>query len=286
MSGNARRWIGAAVGAGLLVAAVITVAMQHETIGRALEAVRHPDGGQVALLAGAILANLVLTALTFSVLMSRYGKVGLGEMQALIAVAALMNLLPLRPGLLGRIAYHKTFNAIPATASAKVVVQAIVLSACTAAVLAAALLAAANTPVPLWAAVGAPLPFLAGATAPARTRVWAGAALLRYAEVMVWAVRYHAAFALIGSPISAQAALAFACVGMVAMLIPLVGNGLGLREWAVGLASPLLAGYDLGLGLTADLVNRAAELAVLVIAGPAGAAWLAWRRKKGVKRRA
>ncbi len=80
---------------------------------------RQPAASHLGLLLGSVLANLLLTGLLFTVLISRYGNVGRVEMQALIATATLLNFLPLRPGLFGRIAYHRTFNAIPAAASVK-----------------------------------------------------------------------------------------------------------------------------------------------------------------------
>jgi hypothetical protein len=144
-----------------------------------------------------------------------------------------------------------------------------------AAYLALALVAAGRLAVPLWAPVGVPVPLLVAATAFRRSRVWVVAGLIRYLEIMVWAVRYHAAFALLGSPIDANGALAFACVGSVSMLVPFVGNGLGLREWGIGLAAPLLTPYALELGLAAELVNRAAELVVILVLGLGGVAWVA-----------
>jgi hypothetical protein len=261
----------------LLVAAVAAVAGSRETIGEALDAVRHPSPGPVALLIGAVVSNVVLTALMFSVLMTRYGKVGVGEMLALIAAASLLNFLPLRPGLFGRIAYHKVYNAIPPTATLKTVVQAAVISVSVAAYLAVALTAAGTPAISLGLAVALPLPLLAGAAAPRAVRVWAAAGLIRYLEVLVWAVRYHAAFALLGTPIDASSALAFACLGVLANLVPFVGNGLGVREWAVGLAAPLLTPYMLQRGLAAELVNRAAELMLVTGIGLVGVSWLVKR---------
>ncbi|MHC4784997.1 MAG: hypothetical protein ACYTE6_03445, partial [Planctomycetota bacterium] len=75
----------------------------------------------------------------------------------------------------------------------------------------------------------------------------------------------------------------FACLSVVPMLVPFVGNGLGLREWAVGLAAPLLTPYVLGLGLAAELLNRAAELVVIVILGLGGIAWLTLRARRNLK---
>lgn len=274
------RWVGLAVGAGLLAAAVITVAREHETIAVALDTVRRPTAGTAFLLAGTVVANVVLAGLTFSVLIARYGRVGLLEMQALIAAAALLNFLPLRPGLFGRIAYHRTVNGIPAMDSVKAVVQAAGLSVAVAAYLALALAVSVQLAVPLWATAGLPVPVLAAATAVRGLRIWVLAGLTRYLGVMVWAVRYHAAFTLLGSPIDADAALAFACVSSLAMLVPFVGNGLGLREWGVGLAAPLLTPYALQLGLMGELVNRGAELVVVLVLGLGGLAWLTARARR------
>ena len=67
------RWIGLAFGVILVSAAVVTVVSQRENIGAALAAIRHPDAVDVVVLFGTVLANIVLTGLMFSVLMSRHG---------------------------------------------------------------------------------------------------------------------------------------------------------------------------------------------------------------------
>ena len=275
------RWAGIVIAAALLAAAVIVVVRQHDAIGHALDAMRQPAASQLGLLLGSVLANLLLTGLLFTVLISRYGKVGRVEMQALIAAATLLNFLPLRPGLFGRIAYHRTFNAIPAAASVRTVVQAMILSVVAAGYLATALVVSSQLGAPLWAAVALPIPLLAAGTLRPGARIWVAAGLLRYLEVMVWAVRYHAAFALIGAPIAAESALALACLGMITMLVPFFGNGLGLREWAIGLATPILVGGDaiIALGITADLLNRAAEVLVVLVLGLTGMGYLMKRQR-------
>ncbi len=273
------RWVGLAVGAILLAAAVATVWGRRDIIATNLAAIRHPAARDVALLVGTVIANVVLTGLMFSVLMSRHGRVGLVEMQALIAAAALANYLPLRPGLFGRVAYHKTFNDIPIAATVTVTLVALGLSAAIVAFLAIALLTAGHTAIPLWIVAGAPVPVLAAAMALPASRTVVAAALIRYIEVLLMAVRYRAAFALIDAPIDPAMALAFSCLSVVITMIPLGGNGLGLREWGVGLASPLWTPYVLELGVTADLVNRAAEAVVVVVLGLVAFAWLAWYRR-------
>jgi len=271
--------LGLGLGAALAAAALVVVGRQHGAVSGALEAVSRPSWGPVVLLIGAIGANVILSGLMYSVLISRYGRVGVVEMQALIASAALLNFLPLRPGLFGRIAYHRAVNDIAVVDSVKTAGQAIGLSILTAGSLAAALLIGGLLPVPMWVLVALPLPVLAAGGLGGRLRIWCRAGLVRYLEVLVWAVRYHAAFALIGRPIEVETALAFAVVGMITMSVPFVGNGLGVREWAIGLAAPLLSGHVLEIGLTADLVNRAAELAVIVVLGLAGLAWVGKKKR-------
>lgn len=273
------RWIGLVFGVVLVVAAVATVVSQREKIGAAVAAIRHPDAVDVVVLFGTVVANIVLTGLMFSVLMSRHGRVGLVEMQALIAAAALANYLPLRPGLFGRAAYHKAFNDIAIKATIKVTLVALAISVAIAAYLALALFVAGRMAIPLWVVVGAAVPVLVAAIAMPASRSIGVAALIRYVEVLLLAVRYQAAFALIGSPIEFATALTIACVGLVVTLIPLTGNGLGLREWAVGIAATLLTPYLLELGLAADLINRAAEALLVAVLGLGAFAWLASRRR-------
>ena len=274
------RRLGLLLGAVLLVAAIIFVARQHDVLARAFSAIRQPSAPHLFLLVACVLGNVVLTALMFSVLMSRYGKVRLIEMQALIGAATLLNFLPLRPGLFGRIAYHKTINHIPAADTAKTIGHAIALSIAVAGCLALCLVVAAQFQLTLWVVLALPFAFLASGTMVGTIRIWALAGLIRYVEVFIWAARYYAAFALLDYTISIEAALAFACISMIATLVPFFSNGLGLREWAIGLAAPLLTvAYQLEHGITAELVNRAGELIVVLIAGLLGLAYLTHLRR-------
>jgi hypothetical protein len=97
----------------------------------------------------------------------------------------------------------------------------------------------------------------------------------------VWMLRYALVFGLIGRPLGPTSAAAIALGGQAAMVLPIQ---IGLREWVVGLTSTLLpeshtvagaaAAASLSPGLLADLINRAAELAVSVPLGLAAAAVL------------
>jgi hypothetical protein len=278
-----RQWpriLGSIAAIALLAASITLIIIRRDMLRAALASLAHPSAQHVAALAASVVVGMALTGLLFSVLMSRYGRVGLLEMQALLAASTLVNFLPLRPGLFGRVVYHRAVNRIAPIDSARTIIQAAALSVAVAGYLAGAVLVSVKTGSNLWAAALAPLPVLTVAACARRPRIIAIAATIRFVEVLVWSARYWAAFALIGSPIDAHAALALACVSMIANLVPFFGNGLGLREWAIGLAAPLLVGCKLELGVTAELVNRAVEMVVVLVMGLAGAGYLTFLRRR------
>jgi hypothetical protein len=97
---------------------------------------------------------------------------------------------------------------------------------------------------------------------------------VRYLDVLIWMARYAAVFALVGRPLSWGEAAAVAGVSQAAMLVPFVGNGLGVREWAIRLVAPALPAWFAGdagltgtLALSADLLNRAGEIVAAVPVG-------------------
>jgi len=175
--------------------------------------------------------------------------------------------LPLRPGLIGRIAYHKKVHDIRVRDSMKVLLQASVISIALAGYFAIAIGVTAFTYVPLLLTACAIVPVMIGLAFRPTWRLYMLASLVRYTELLIWMLRYWLAFRLLGLPISLEAALTMACISSVATMIPIFSNGLGIREWAIGLAAPLLTEHVLEIGLTADLVNRAAELIVATICG-------------------
>jgi hypothetical protein len=90
-------------------------------------------------------------------------------------------------------------------------------------------------------------------------------------------VHAWAAFRLSGWDIAPQTAIGAALVASAANLVPFIGNGLGIREWAVALAAPVLGGYERDAGLAAELTGRAVDVAVAVPLGLASFAWLVRR---------
>ena len=263
----------------LLGGSVALVLSRRSQLADALQHLQSPSAAPVIVLVASIVAGMFLTGGLFSVLMRRFGRVGFLEMQALVAASALVNFLPLRPGFFGRVAYHKTVNQIAVRHSARVVIEAVVLSVIVAALVAGAVFASVQFDLNLWWCVLGIVPVLLAPAVSKTLAVFAFAGLIRYAEVLLWSARYWAAFALIGSPIDPGAALALACVSMMANLVPLAGNGLGVREWAIGLASPLLSESTLELGITAELVNRAAEIVIIAALGSGAMIWLMRRRR-------
>jgi hypothetical protein len=204
----------------------------------------------------------------------------------LIAAATLLNYVPLRPGLFGRLAYHRAYNCIPLTDSVKTVLQAALISALVAGYVVIASMLAVRGYGEIRTLVFAPFPaLLVTAAFWSNARTWMLAGAVRLMELLLIAARYHAAFALIGSPIDTATATTLACVNMIAAMVPFLSNGLGLREWAVGLLAPLLAACDMTQAMTADLVNRAAELLIVLIAGLAGIVWLMNKRRKARENR-
>jgi hypothetical protein len=266
--------IGGFIGLCLFVAAIVVVVRSGPTLEAPLRALRSAPPGTIALLLGSMLAGVVLTGCLFHLLTRRFGRVGFVEMQALMATTTLANYLPLRPGLLGRLLWHRSRNDIRARDALRTMLEAIALSALALATLLPALVAARRFGVALPIALAAPAALGVVAVAAAPARILALAFLVRYAETLLAALRYHLAFELVGAPVSAETSVAIACVSMLANLVPFVSNGIGLREWSIGLLAPALAGVTLETGIAAELVQRAAEVAVVVPTGLLGAWWL------------
>lgn len=290
-----RATAGFIIGLLLLAAAVWAVARQGATARQAWETARAAPGWLVAAALLLPLSNWLVISLSFWVLMRRYGRIRPGEMAQLIGAAWLLNYLPLRPGMIGRVAYHRTVNNIAVSHSLRVMIVGMACGACSVLTVLGIAAALGNGASPaLWAGSLA-IPAFASAAATAllaraRRPQWRLAItyLLRYIDMLLWTLRYLVAFALVGAPIGLAGAVAICGVVQITLVIPLVGNGMGLREWAVGLTAAALpaglataGGHALstGAGLAADLANRAAELVVALPVGLTCASLLAAHRR-------
>jgi len=282
------RVVGTIAGLGLLALALAAVVTQRDALDAAWKSLARPEPLLVLGLLGAIVGNLLLTAGVFGCLIRRFptdtAKVGRLEMVELIGASTLINFVPMKPGLFGRIAWHRVVNHIPAVNSARTILESVGLSMACAAAIVVALLAAHRWQLPLVVPLSVPAVVLLTLMVPGFTRPFAMAGLCRFVDLLLWGARYFIAFQLIGQPISPTTALAVAIGSTAASLVPLAGNGLGLREWTTGVLTPLLSDQTLHVALTAELVNRAGELLVVVPLGLASIAGLLRRRAAATRR--
>lgn len=301
------RWsrvIGFAFGVALLAAALVAVNRAGGSIPGAFEHLREASPWFVAGLIGSILATSLFASVLLWILMSRYGRVGFFEMWALINAAWLLNYLPVRPGMFGRLAYHRAVNGVRVVDSAKALVWANVLMMLGAVVCAGAAVVGGVTRRPdhvlFVAGSAAPVVFLSLFAVYAHRKkpeadpeVWrliAGAAVA-CAVQLGWAARAYFAFRLMGVELAWGGALALSAAMALASLVPITGNGLGVREWLIGLAAPVLpvalaqsAGLTLGASLNSMLVDRAAEVLIAVPLGLV-CGWWALRNMARVRKR-
>ena len=287
---------GFVLGVLLVAGAVVAVAMKGGMVREAFESARDaPAWLWVLALAGPAANNLLISA-SFWSLTRKYGPVGFWEMAALVFGAWLMNHLPMRAGMIGRVTYHKLVNRIQFIDSVRVMIVGSVMT------LVAALhfaLVAACWGLEVgaaWVALagGAPIiAVLAVAAAVAGRKASGGqplGALLvslvtRYADLGVWSVRYWVVFRLIGAELEPEYAVALASLTQLSFLVPIVGNGLGVREWTTSAAAGLFgAGSGVSAmwasGLAAEIVNRATELVVALPTGLISIALIARRTRQ------
>jgi len=276
----------------LLIGAAVWAGLRSTAGGSSqpvlLEALRTARAQNPLLIAAAFvlpLLNWITVSAGFWVLTAQYGarerRVGFGEMAALTGSAWLLNYLPFKAGLIGRVAYHKTVNGVGIADSVRVLAISIAASG----VATAALIAVAVVVKPGWSPALAVSLMLAPALVSGALALWlktrpgelwrlAACLMFRSLDVLVWTARYGVVFALIGRPLTAGQAAAVAGCSQATLVIPLTGNALGLREWVVGWAASSLPSWfgsavpgEMATGLAADLVNRAAEVVVSVVVG-------------------
>ncbi len=265
------RWVGFAMGLALVGGAVVSVVRNAPAVEHLRSAVGNPDWTVAGVAIAAAVANIAASGGLFFALVRRHGRIALFEMQQLIAVSALLNFAPLRPGLVGRVAYQRIVCGITVRRSALAIGEAAGVCVATICWLFLCAITAAWWDQRTLGAVMAGAPLLGGLVMMMSSDPWwrsyAEAVFWRWLDLVAWAVRYWCVFHLVGVDLPPESAAIAACVGGVANLVPFVGNGLGVREWAIGLAGPALAVWPEDLGLAADLVNRGIDLVTVVPIG-------------------
>lgn len=272
------RRVGMTAGVILMIAAVVAV-VRNPAIRDGLErALRSPDWNALALLLFSVLLMQLLSSAAFHAMMRRHGHVGFLEMNALLAASTLGNYIPMQAGSLGRVAYHQAVNGIPVRASLMVIVQAMLAMFIALCVLGGCALLVRAADGPWWAALLTPLVWLPLTLDP-RMRTVGLVLFYRTLELLAWTLHGWAAFQLSGWSIDGQTAIGVALVGSLANLVPFIGNGLGIREWAVAMAAPLITGYEPDAGLAAELLGRAVDVVVAVPLGVVGFSFLVHRAR-------
>lgn len=271
------------VGVALLLAAAWAVFHQQSLIASAWQTAMAAPSWLVAAVVVLPILSWLCTNGTYLTLTRHYGRVGWWEMAGLIATAWLLNYLPLRPGMFGRVAYHKAVNNISVRDSARVIAMAVACTATGAALMVLTALAVrslapeehrglvmALVQSGVWLSLAVAAVTIRVTTPTGLTWRVLAALAWRFADMLIWALRYWAAFSLLGKPIDFASATGLAAVAQVGMLAPIQ---FGVREWLIGLWTPVMV-----VGLTADLVNRAIEVLIAVPLGLASSLWL-YRRK-------
>lgn len=267
------RIVGSIAGVLLVAAAAVSVARNPAVLDLVVGALRSPDPAALAALAGSVVATQALTAAALWLLMRRMGPVGAGEMWALVAAGTLANYVPLQAGSIGRLAYHRAVHGIPVKASLVALLAAMAAMAAAIAAVGTTAAVARQVGGPWWVTCLVPPAFAAAAAVP-RLRTPALVMACRTAEVLAWSLHAWAAFRLAGWPVEPPTAVGASLAASAANLVPFVGNGLGLREWSVALAAPIVGGYEADAGLAAELVARGVDVAVTAVLGLAALAWL------------
>ncbi|MGP1272274.1 MAG: lysylphosphatidylglycerol synthase domain-containing protein [Phycisphaerales bacterium] len=285
-----RKPAGFVAGLLLIVLAVWVLLQNRESFDESLHAARGAPLWLIALMLVLPVGNAIVVAWSFQVLMNRFGRVPYGDMLALICSAWLLNYLPMRPGLVGRLAYHKAFHGVSLKHSVAVSVALALMTGLAAAHLLAVWVAStAGVAVGVAAAGGSTLLVVVLANI-AADRSPAGrvprsalrfALVLRYLDLVIWAARLWVAFAIVGHPISPMVGVLLAGAIQLAYLFPLTGSGLGVAEWAVGLVGAVaVTTLEPADGIAASLVSRSAELAVAVPLGLLGIGCISARRRR------
>lgn len=235
-----------------------------------------PLWAAIVVLVGPML-NWLFVGLCLHALMRRHGQVGRCEMLALVGSAWLMNHLPMRPGLIGRIGYHAKVNKIRVRDSIEASVWSMVLAAVANAVaLGLMFLIPSDTPI-LMLVVYLLIPIvvfgvlaLLGFVRNERFGFLMLGLVYRAGDLLVWMVRYAAAFAILGVTITPIQIALITAVSQIAQLIPITGGGLGFREWGVGLAAQMTAkgsAITMRVAVGADVINRIAETIIVIPLG-------------------
>ncbi|MAE61497.1 MAG: hypothetical protein CMJ49_09100 [Planctomycetaceae bacterium] len=300
-----RLWIFYPLALGLIVASAVVAVRDTD-----FSPLSRADPATVALLLGLVIVNALITAVLFWSVTIPFAHddqpVRFADMTALVFAGTLLNYLPLRPGLIGRAAYLKHRHNIGYRHTTIALILVIIGSVLVYAVVGGATLITDPAHTPWWIGIALVFFIASGLARPwlakwghreslgLNPRVlarWSGLAglapltawlIVRWTDLLTTAARLFIAFNLVGHPIGIPEAIVLASAGMFITLVGPMPNGIGLREWLYGLiaASGLFTGDVEGalqLALAAGLIDRAAEVLIIL---PSGVISLAYLKKR------
>jgi len=265
-----RRWGTFALSLVLLGGAGYFVYAATDGFDELWESVRSAPWWMIVLIVISPMGNHISVALCLQALQSRHGKVGIIEMFVLVGSAWLLNYMPMRPGLFGRIGYHKAINKIRLRDS----LESSIWSGILAGIANGLMVGVALVMVRVESGWSVALPavpvavmFMLSPLMPGkRSRLIMLALAYRQIDVIVWLGRYWLVFTVLGLDMGLGNIALISAVSQLTSLFPLTGSGLGFREWGVGLTASA-SGYALDTALTGDLINRAAETIIVFPVG-------------------
>lgn len=244
--------------------------------------------GHALLLAGCVVANLLLTGAMLWVVTLSFDaspRVSFWRMSWLVMLSALLNYLPLRPGLLGRAAILRTHHQLPVRQSI-LSLLVVLVTGCVTTLTVGTLAWLIVEPLLLAVSLVAATGLLAAVSG------WIGSRLLRRPVVMAWlwiplraadalvaGCRLWLAFEILGVGVDYREALVAGAAGVLVAMVGLTPNGLGLREWVIALLASALDATAWETGLAASLVDRGVEAIIVVLLGLVAIAMLRplWR---------
>ena len=262
----------------------------------------------IALFAAVFLSAVLIPGLQFWLVTRPFVSttpVTVPVMQSLLAASSLLNYTPVKAGLVGRVAYLRQYHGVGFRAA---VLTHMLIGAMFVATAAVILLATAwqNISDVWWWIISATGLFLAILLAMPllrlalprnmpvdsrmrNSRAWvieylSACMLAQLAALVAAALRWWLVFRMLDRPISMADAWLAAIVHMVSVMLG-PANGLGLREWLIGIIGQQgwlsdAVDANVGVGLTAALVDRTVEATVLIVAGLLGLWFLRRLRRR------
>lgn len=274
---RSRARIGFVIGIFLLAGAAVYLLADPEQLKLFAQNIRHaPLWATVVVLVGPIV-NWLFVGLCLHALVRRHGVVGRAEMLALVGSAWLLNHLPMRPGLVGRIGYHAKVNDIRVRDSIEASVWSMIHAAIANAV-ALGLMVMMPSDMPLGMLVLVlmiPIGVFAiiagfGFMHSTKFGYLMLGLMFRNGDLLVWMIRYAAAFTMLGITITPVQIALITAASQIAQVIPITGGGFGFREWGVGFTARMTssgAAVTMRMAIGADVINRIAETIIVIPLG-------------------